>query len=1232
MNQNILNISREGFNTMDLKTFLKNIKAKNIELWIEENDLCYQATDHLSIESELSELKQHKTQIVEFLKQDDYIFNTYPLSRGQEALYFIHELNPESAAYNTGFAIRILSKLDTEAMQKALQSLIERHASFRTGFARQENGKLVQNVYAYKKVHFKKIDASNWDESELKKEVQKAHEISFDLHKSSFFRAKLFSKSKKEHILLVTIHHTVFDAWSLWMILDELEKLYIAHKKGTEAELPQIKASYADFVSWQTEMLESPKGEEVWNYWKNQLSGELPVLDLPTDYPRPAMQTFNGATHTFELSKELSENIKALAKQQGVTLFMLLLSTYQVLLHRYTSQNDILVSSPTAGRAQKRFANVSGYFVNPVIMRADFSDNPSFKDFLLKTRETVLGAIKHQDYPFINLVENLQIKRDTSRSPIAQTGFLFQQPQNFDKFSKLFAGKQIKWADLNTEIFELAQQEGQEDLQLEILESDDSFICELKYNTDLFKPDTIQRMAGHFETLLQGIVSNPEQKISDLPILTEAEQHKILVEWNDTYEDYPPSYKKDKCIHELFEEQVLKTPDAVAVVFPSAKSDKQLTYAELNEKANQLAHYLQSMGVKPETLVGICVERSLEMIIGLLGILKAGGAYVPLDPEYPKDRLAFMLEDTQASILLTQVKLKNSLPENKAKLICLDTDWETISKESKENIKSRVKADNLAYVIYTSGSKGKPKGTLLTHYNVVRLFMTTESWFHFSKEDVWTLFHSFAFDFSVWELFGALCYGGKLVIIPYLISRSPKDFYKLLQNKQVTVLNQTPSAFRQLIQVEESLPVENNLKLRLIIFGGEALEVEALRPWFERHGDKQPQLVNMYGITETTVHVTYRPLIKKDLNNLNSPIGIAISDLQLYILDKYLQPVPVRISGEMYVRGKGLARGYLNRPELTAEKFIKNPFSKDPDSRLYKTGDLARWLTDGNIEFLGRIDHQVKIRGFRIELGEIETVLSRHEEIKETVVIAREDKPEEKRLVAYIVPAKEKEISISELREFLRKKLPYYMIPSAFVILDALPLTPNGKIDRKALPAPDVDLMREHEFTEPRNETEKAVAEIWKEILGLEKVSIYDNFFELGGTSLISHLLVIELQKKFKVNFPLKEAFVYTTIESIANLLNSGKLDKLNHLINIQPKGDKQPVFLISQGVGVAIGYKYLSSQFDENQPVYGLQPFDEKANFETEFSSIKTLAAKYISAIRSVQPKGPYILDFLYN
>ncbi len=610
-------------------------------------------------------------------------------------------------------------------------------------------------------------------------------------------------------------------------------------------------------------------------------------------------------------------------------------------------------------------------------------------------------------------------------------------------------------------------------------------------------------MVGHFQTLLEGIAANPDQHLSALPILTEAERQQLLVEWNDIQADYP----RAKCIHELFEAQAERTPEAVAVVFEG----KQLSYRELNRRANLLAHHLQKFGVGPEGRVGIMVERSFEMVVGLLGILKAGGAYVPLDPAYPQERLSFMLEDAQVAVLLTQKRLAGNLPPNEAKVVRLDADWEVIARGGAENPVSGAGAENLAYVIYTSGSTGRPKGVLVTHHNVVRLFKATEAWFNFDEHDVWTLFHSYAFDFSVWELWGALAYGGRLVVVPYLVSRSPEAFYDLLRRERVTVLNQTPSAFHQLMQAEESAGAVHKLALRYVIFGGEALELESLRPWFERHGDERPQLVNMYGITETTVHVTYRPLTMADVESAaGSVIGRRIPDLQVYALDRHLQPVPVGVPGELYIGGEGVARGYLNRAELTDERFIADPFSGKTQGRLYKSGDLGRYWPDGDIEYLGRIDQQVKIRGFRIELGEIEAALLQHPAIEQVVVVVREDEPGDKRLVAYVVaqegpaPTVSELISrmkgkvplhlmadadvqkaplpdVSELRGFLREKLPEYMVPSAFVMLHELPLTPNGKVDRRALPVPDQARPElERAFLAPRDTLELQLTKMWR--------------------------------------------------------------------------------------------------------------------------------------------------------
>ncbi|CCH96823.1 Dimodular nonribosomal peptide synthase (fragment) [Microcystis aeruginosa PCC 9717] len=621
----------------------------------------------------------------------------------------------------------------------------------------------------------------------------------------------------------------------------------------------------------------------------------------------------------------------------------------------------------------------------------------------------------------------------------------------------------------------------------------------------------------------------------------------------------------------MFEEQVERTPNAVAVTY----ENESLTYRELNNRANQLAHYLRKLGVKADTLVGISLERSLEMMVGLLGILKAGGAYVPLDPDYPQERLSFMLEDSQVKVLVTQAKLVKSIPEHQAQLICLDTEWEKIAQNITSNPESVAKPENLIYIIYTSGSTGKPKGVLVNHSNVVRLFAATDAWYNFNSQDVWSLFHSYAFDFSVWEMWGALLYGGRLVVVPYLVTRSPEAFYQLLYQEKVTILNQTPTAFRQLIQAEESLKgsfplsrgdrsstTDNDLSLRLVIFGGEALEINSLQPWFQRHGDQCPQLVNMYGITETTVHVTYRPLSMNDLDSTASVIGRPIPDLQVYLLDQHLQLVPVGVPGEMYVGGAGVTKGYLNRPELTTERFIPSPFEKDEvipptplnkggnePSKLYKTGDLARYLPDGNIEYLGRIDNQVKIRGFRIELGEIEALLASHPQIWETVVIVRDDATGDKRLVAYIVPQSEKTITINEIRQFLKAQLPGYMIPNAFVILDALPLTANGKIDSRALPPPESSSEPSDKYVAPRTPIEDILVTVWSEVLKVEKVGINDNFFELGGHSLLATKLVAQIRDRLKVELPLRQLFNSATLAELAQGIEQLKQQKSDTIV-----------------------------------------------------------------------------------
>jgi amino acid adenylation domain-containing protein len=738
-----------------------------------------------------------------------------------------------------------------------------------------------------------------------------------------------------------------------------------------------------------------------------------------------------------------------------------------------------------------------------------------------------------------------------------------------------------------------------------------------RYNPEVFDADTISRMANQFETLLQNLVAEPQKPLAYQSLLPQDELHKILWEWNKSEVDF----SQDKCLHQLFEEQVIQTPDAVAVVF----EDQQLTYQELNEQANQLAHYLHSLGVVPETLVGICVERSLFTAIGLIGILKAGGAYVPLDPSYPQDRIAYSISDSQIAVLLTNQKHLTDLPENKAQLVCLDRDWQTIAANSTANPVNNVKPANLAYVIYTSGTTGKPKGVLIEHHNVCRLFAATQPWYNFNSTDVWTMFHSYAFDFSVWEFWGALLYGGKLVVVPYITSRSPDRFYQLLIDEGVTVLNQTPSAFAQLIQIDERQNLNSQLNLRLVIFGGEALEIQSLKPWFERHGDRQPQLVNMYGITETTVHVTYRPIAIADTERQSSVIGCPIPDLKIYLLDRYLQPSPIGTIGEMYVGGSGLARGYLNRPELTQERFIPSPFNAA--EKLYKTGDLARYSLDGEIEYLGRSDNQVKIRGFRIELGEIEAVLALHPEVRQNVVIVREDTPGDKRLVAYVVGQSAVNLTVEKLREVLKQKLPDYMVPTAFVQLEALPLTANGKVDRRALPVPHQLLQDSAEIIPPRSELESKLVKIWQDVLGKDAISVTANFFDLGGHSLMAVSLLTQIEATFDKNLSLGTFLGTPTIEGVAEVLSQEASSGSNSLLfPIRTTGSKPPLFLINAvGTGM-LAYKLLAKYLDPEQPIYGVRAvgMDDQ---RSPHNRIGEMAEAYIHEIRTIQPQGSYWL-----
>ncbi|MEN2383501.1 MAG: amino acid adenylation domain-containing protein [Gloeotrichia echinulata DVL01] len=1066
-----------------------------------------------------------------------------PLSYAQQRLWFLDQLQPNSALYNIPITLRLVGNLNQAALEQSLEEIIHRHEALRTNFITVD-GKPLQIIqtatsWTVSVVNFRHLSISEQQIAAQQLAQEQVIEP-FDLAKQTLVRATLVVLSETEHILLLCMHHIVSDGWSMGVFVQELAALYNAYLIGQPANLALLPIQYADFAIWQRKWLVGDVLQRQLSYWLQQLKDAPALLVLPTDRPRPAVQTFAGAYQDFALSVELTQGLMQLSQQQGCTLFMTLLAAYDVLLYRYTGTEDILVGTPIANRDRSEIEGLIGFFVNTLVMRSNLSENPSFLSLLTRVRSMALSAYAHQNLPLEMLVEALQPERDLSHTPLFQVMFALQNPylSEVELSGLSISSLPIQGATAKFDITLVMENTGTSTT----LSTGTGLVGVWEYNTDLFDASTIERMTGHFVTLLSSIVANPLSQISQLPLLTEVERQQLLIEWNNTQVNYPV----DQCIHQLFEEQVERTPDAVAVVF----ENQQLTYEQLNCRANQLAHYLRSLGVGTDVLVGICVERSLEMIVGLLGILKAGGAYVPLDPEYPQKRLSFILEDAQVSVLLTQQELVNKLPAHTAQLVCLDTDWEKITQNSNSNPVNTATSINLAYVIYTSGSTGQPKGVLVNHHHVTRLFAATNSWYKFNSQDVWTMFHSYAFDFSVWEIWGALLYGGRLVVVPYLLTRSPESFYKLLSQEQVTILNQTPSAFRQLIQAEQSIGI-SNLNLRLVIFGGEALELLSLQPWFERHGDMKPQLVNMYGITETTVHVTYRPLSQDDLNRTASVIGRPIPDLQVYVLDQHLQPVPIGVPGEMYVGGEGVTSGYLHREELTAQRFISNPFPNNRGGRLYRTGDLARYLPNGELEYLGRIDQQVKIRGFRIELGEIEALLAQHPAVWESVVVVREDEPGDKRVVAYVVPQVEQSLTTAELRSFLKEKLPDYMIPNAIVILEFLPLTSNGKIDRRALPIPDLHSQREDKYVAPRTPIEEILAQVWTQILKVEQVGIHDNFFTFGGHSLLATQLVSRIRTNFKVELPLRSLFAAPTVAELAQSIQ--QLQQQNIELKVPP-------------------------------------------------------------------------------
>jgi amino acid adenylation domain-containing protein len=1040
-----------------------------------------------------------------------------PLSFAQQRLWFLEQMGDLGGAYHVPQRLRLHGALDRDALVRALDRLVARHEVLRTTF-RETSGQPEQRIGPQTtRFHLVEHDLAGQAPDAIERVMAGEASAPFDLERGPLIRGRLIRLAPDDHVLLLTMHHIVADGWSMGVLVGELSRLYAAFREGGPDPLPPLPVQYADYAAWQRRWVRDEVLDAQAGYWTRTLAGAPALLELPTDHPRPSRQDHAGAALRVELDAELTAGLRALGRRHGTTLFMTVLAGWAVVLGRLAGQPEVVVGMPTANRGRGEIEGLIGYFINTLALRVDLSEPPTVARLLEQVKRRTVEAQQNQDIPFEQVVEILDPVRSLAHSPLFQVLFAWQNAPGGDLELPGLRLGEVPVAERTTAKFDLTLSLGEWDGRIE---------GEVEYATSLFGQATVERHLGYLRCVLEQMVDGDAHTVDRLALLPDAERRLVIEEWNRTV-----AYPADTCLHALFEAQVERTPGAAAV----SLERESLTYAQLNARANRLAHHLVARGVGPDVPVAICVERSPEMVVALLAVLKAGGGYVPLDPGYPDDRLRYTLGDAGPALLLTQAALRNRFADIDLPVLSLDADapaWMDLPETNPD--RAEVAAHHLAYVIYTSGSTGQPKGVMVEHRNVARLFTATDAWFGFGADDVWTLFHSFAFDFSVWEIWGALLYGGKLVVVPRETARSADAFYGLLCREGVTVLNQTPGAFRQLIAAQES--VEGEHALRYVVFGGEALELATLRPWFTRNDDRRTRLVNMYGITETTVHVTYRPVAAADAERAGpSPIGVRIPDLKTYILDPRGEPVPIGVAGELHVGGAGVARGYLDRLELTAERFIRDPFSTDPGARLYRTGDVGRWLADGTIEYLGRNDHQVKIRGFRIELGEIEARLLEHPGVREAVVLAREDAGESRQLIAWYAGAAP--LRVAELRAHLAARLPEHMLPAAYVHLQGLPLTANGKVDRNALPSPEGEAFARRGHEPPVGELEQALAEIWSEVLGVEQVGRWDHFFELGGHSLLAVQVISRIRQVLNARVELGVVFERPVLKELAEVL-----------------------------------------------------------------------------------------------
>lgn len=1131
--------------------------------------------------------------------------NDIPLSFAQERLWLHDQLEPNTPN-NINNAVRISGSLKSDVLQMALDTIVERHEVLRTTFS-VVSGNPIQVVNQKRPVQITRIDLTNSPaderDSEIERRISDEARQCFNLSSDLMLRVVLLRLSDNEHVLILTMHHIASDEWSMKIFFQELWTLYGAFAEGRTSPLPDLTVQYADFACWRREWMSGDILQTRLSYWQKQLADSPAVLELPSDRPRLQVWSLKGASHYVMLSERLTSSLRQLSEQEGGTMFILMMAAFKTLLYRYTGHGDICVGTFTANRNRLEIERLIGFFVNTLVLRTNLSDGPGFRELIRRERDEAMDAFAHCDMPFEKLVEVLNPQRDPGRTAIFQVALAFEDEPEIS----------CELPDLSFEFLDSETSVSLYDLSLLIAESAGDMRLTFVYRTDIFNASTIHRLASNFQTLLESIVSRPEDSIFTLPILSNSEQKQILREWNGT----KGSATAGACIHELFEAQVERTPDSVAVVFEG----REMTYRELNNRANQLAHYLRRHGVGPEVLAGIYEERSLDMVVGLLGILKSGGAYVPMDPGYPQERLNLIIEDAAVSILLTHTRLSARIPFYKGTLVFLDADWADIGLESTENPVSEATAHNAACLLYTSGSTGKPKGAIIQHSALVNFTRAVISQYGLKPSDRILQFASISFDASAEEIYPCLALGAALILRTDEIL-TDSDFLQKWEEWKLTVLSLPTAYWHSLTLTLKNERLRIPAATRLLIIGGERALPERLTQW-QRYVGTHVRLLNTYGPTEATVVTTLY-----DLTHFNPgtdlikevPIGRPIPGTLIYILDTHLQPVPIGVPGELHIGGNNLARGYLNRPDVTAEKFISDPFTKEPGARLYKTGDIARYLEDGNIEFVGRIDHQVKIRGFRIELGEIEALLRQHPAVMDTIVIAREDQPGDKRVAAYVVPYNSTTVHIRDLRDFLMRKLPGYMIPSAFVLMNALPLTPNNKVDRNALPVPDQFIQRlEKIFVAPRNQLELQLKELWEKTLDVSPVGITDNFFELGGHSLLAVRLTADIRKVTRKNISVMAVFHNPTIEQMADIILKDRWAvSWASVVPINAAGSKPPLFWVHD--------TYLAHCLESDQPLYILSHPNQDENL-AHYDTVEKIADKNLEELRNVQPKGPYFI-----